>query len=86
MLRFANVGGKHFGGVFHLIFIMLALSNSFINPILYGMCSSKYRSEFKEVLNAIACKLIKCSYLEIDVSTDMTNDNFNRVQSTQEIV
>ena len=67
MLRFTNVGGKHLGGVFHLIFIMLALSNSFINPILYGICSSKFRSEFKEVPSAIGCRLIKCSHLEVDV-------------------
>ena len=86
MLRFTKVGGKHFGGTFHLIFIMLALSNSFINPILYGIYSSKFRDEFKEILSCAACNLIKCSDNGEDVSTEMimTNDTSNRVQNSQE--
>ena len=64
MLRYTNVGGKHLGGVAHLIFVMLALSNSFINPILYGIYSSKFRHEYKEMLYLVfysLCKLLRCS-------------------------
>jgi hypothetical protein len=63
MLRYTNVGGKHRGGVAHLIFVMLALSNSFINPILYGIYSSKFRHEYKEMLYLVfysLCKLLRC--------------------------
>ena len=83
MLRYTDVGGKHFGGPFHLIFIMLALSNSFINPILYGIYSSKFRDEYKEVLSDILCKLKSCSDVGEEVPTEMTSDlyNFNRVQN-----
>ena len=88
MLRFTKVGGKHFGGTLHLIFIMLALSNNFINPILYGIYSSKLRDEFKEVLSCATCNLIKCSDNGEDVSTEMimTNDTSNRMQNSQETV
>ena len=83
MLRYTDVGGKHFGGPFHLIFIMLALSNSFINPILYGIYSSKFRDEYKEVLSDILCKLKSCSDVGEEVPTEMTSDlyNSNRVQN-----
>ena len=69
MLRFTNIGGKHLGGPFHLVFIVLALSNSFINPILYGIYSSKFRREFKEVLSCATCNLMKCSDIGEDVFT-----------------
>ncbi len=73
MLRYTSVGGKHLGGAAHLVFIMLALSNSFINPILYGIYSSKFRDEYKEVLSDIMCKLTKCSEEE-EENTEMTTD------------
>ena len=74
MLRYTDVGGKHLGGPFHLIFIMLALSNSFINPILYGIYSSKFRDEYKEVLSDILCKLKSCSDVGKEVPIEMTSD------------
>ena len=69
MLRFTKVGSKHLGGPFYLVFIMLALSNSFINPILYGIYSTKFRREFKGVLSCTACNLVNCSNNGEDVST-----------------
>ena len=53
MLRYTRVGGKHLGGAVHLVFVMLSLSNSFINPFLYGIYSWKFRDEYKEVLSEI---------------------------------
>ena len=41
----------HLHGTVHVIFTMLAMSNSFINPILYGIYSSKFRHAYKEVFN-----------------------------------
>lgn len=73
MLRYTSVGGKHLGGAVHLVFIMLALSNSFINPILYGIYSSKFRDEYREVLSDIICKLTKCTE-EGEENTEMTSD------------
>jgi hypothetical protein len=75
MLRYTSVGGKHLGGAAHLVFIMLALSNSFINPILYGIYSSKFRDEYKEVLSDIMCKLTaKCADEAREEDTEMTSD------------
>jgi magnesium-transporting ATPase (P-type) len=59
MLRYTGVGGKHLQGPLHLIFIMLALSNSFVNPILYGIYSSKFRHEYKEMIEGFFCQ--KCT-------------------------
>ena len=73
MLRCAGVGGKHLGGAVHLVFIMLALSGGFVNPILCGVCSSEFRDEYKEVLSDIMCKLTKCADEE-EVDTEMTSD------------
>ena len=73
MLRYTSVGGKHLGQAAHLVFIMLALSNSFINPILYGIYSSKFRDEYREVLSDILCKLTKCTD-EGEENTEMTSD------------
>ena len=73
MLRYTSVGGKHLGGAAHLVFIMLALSNSFINPVLYGIYSSKFRDEYKEVLSDIMCKLTQCADEE-EEDTEMTSD------------
>ena len=73
MLRYTNVGGKHLGGAYHLVFIILALSNSFINPILYGIYSSKFRDEYKEVLSDIMCKLTKCTE-DGEETTEMTSE------------
>ena len=57
MLRYTGIGGKHLHGTLHLIFIMMALSNSFVNPILYGIYSSKFRDEYKEILCRCRCKI-----------------------------
>ena len=59
MLRYTSVGGKHLQGPLHLVFIMLALSNSFVNPILYGIYSSKFRHEYKEMMKGFLCQ--KCT-------------------------
>ena len=56
MLRYTSVGGQHLQGPIHLVFIMLALSNSFVNPILYGICSSKFRHEYKEMIGVLFCQ------------------------------
>ena len=58
MLRYTSVGGEHLHGAAHLIFIMLALSNSFVNPILYGIYSSKFRDEYKEMISGFLCRKI----------------------------
>ncbi|XP_028398871.1 neuropeptide FF receptor 1-like isoform X2 [Dendronephthya gigantea] len=73
MLRYTSVGGKHLGGAAHLVFIMLSLSNSFINPVLYGLYSSKFRDEYKGVLNDILCMLPKCKNEEEGI-TEETSD------------
>ena len=70
MLRYTNVGGRHLGGVVFLIFVMLALSNSFINPILYGIYSSKFRHEYKEMLSLF--KLLRCDNEEEQVTCGTT--------------
>ncbi len=57
MLRYTSVGGKHLQGPVHLVFVMFALSNSFINPILYGIYSSKFRHEYKEMIGVLFCQV-----------------------------
>lgn len=49
MLRFTSIGRSHLHGIAHLIFIMMALGNSCVNPILYGFYSSKFRDEYKRI-------------------------------------
>ena len=56
MLRYTNFGEQHLQGPVHLVFIMMAMSNSFVNPILYGVCSSKFRGEYKEIIRGFFCK------------------------------
>ena len=56
ILRYTSFGEQHLHGQVHLVFIMMAMSNSFINPILYGICSSKIRGEYKEIIRGFFCK------------------------------
>lgn len=51
----------HLHGTVHVIFTMLAMSNSFINPILYGIYSSRFRHGYKEVLNDLLHTFPKCA-------------------------
>ena len=76
MLRYTSVGGKHLNEVVHLVFTMLSLSNSFINPFLYGIYSWKFRDEYKEVLSDIMCNFMmqKISMTQEKKDTEMTSD------------
>ena len=74
MLRYTSVGGKHLGGAVHLVLVMLSLSNSFINPFLYGIYSSKFRDEYKELLSNIMCKLTKCRQDKKEKDNNFTID------------
>lgn len=56
MMRFTSVGAIHLQGTAHFVFIMMSLGNSCVNPILYGICSSKFRREYWKILNKIVCK------------------------------
>ena len=66
MLRYTSFGGKHLEEVAYLVLVSLSLSNSFINPFLYGIYSSKFRREYKEVLGNTMRKLTKCQHDEIE--------------------
>lgn len=59
ILRFTSVGGNHLHGPAHFIFIMMALGNSCVNPILYGIYSSRFRNEYREIFHGIICN--KCT-------------------------
>jgi hypothetical protein len=73
MLRYTSVGGEHLGEAVHLVFITLSLSNSFINPFLYGIYSSKFRDEYKEVLNDMTCKFTKRGHTQKEENTELTS-------------
>ena len=57
ILRFTSIGGSHLSGTAHFIFIMMGLGNSCVNPILYGIYSSKFRHEYIKIINGILCKV-----------------------------
>lgn len=56
MLSYTAYGGKHLQGPIHLVLTMLALSNIFVNPILYGIYSSKFRKDCKEMIVGFLCQ------------------------------
>jgi hypothetical protein len=43
----------HPDGILHTSFVMIAFCNSCVNPWLYGMCSSKFRGEYKAVFGRL---------------------------------
>ena len=76
ILRYTSVGGSHLSGTAHFIFIMMGLGNSCVNPILYGIYSSKFRQEYKEIAYGILSK--KCT---TNVNTDVKEES--EVQSAE---
>jgi hypothetical protein len=48
--KFGYVNTK---GILHNSFIMMTFCNSCANPVLYGMCNSRFRAEYKNVLNKV---------------------------------
>ena len=60
MLFVSSNEENHLHGTVHVIFTMLAMCNCFINPILYGVYSSKFRHEYKQVFNDILYIFPKC--------------------------
>ena len=74
MLRHTSVGGKHLGDAAYLVLVSLSLSNSFINPFLYGIYSSKFRNEYKEVLSNTMRKLTKCGQDKRENETETEHD------------
>ena len=52
LMRFTS-GGEHFHGVLHTVFIIFTFGNSCVNPVIYGLCSSRLRNECKEVLKQL---------------------------------
>ena len=42
-------------GLVHFLLVMLSFSNSFMNPILYGVYSSEFRHDYKKVFQKIFC-------------------------------
>ena len=70
MLRYTSFGGKHLEEVAYLVLVSLSLSNSFINPFLYGIYSSKFRREYKEVLGNTMRKLTECGHDKIEQGPD----------------
>ena len=42
-------------GLVHFWLVMLSFSNSFMNPILYGVYSSEFRHDYKKVFRKIFC-------------------------------
>ena len=56
MMLFVSTNREnHLEEAAHVIFTMFAMCNSFINPILYGIYSSKFRDEYKQVLTFKKC-------------------------------
>ena len=74
MLRHTSVGGKHLGEAAYLVLVSLSLSNSVFNPFLYGIYSSKFRDEYKEVLSSTMRNLTKCTHDEEEGETAIASD------------
>ncbi|XP_028395135.1 somatostatin receptor type 5-like [Dendronephthya gigantea] len=51
---------KHLDGNLHSVLNILSLSTIIVNPILYGIYSSKFRNEYKQVFTDVFRKLLEC--------------------------
>ena len=50
----SKYGYVHPNSILHTSFVMTTFCNSCVNPALYGMCSSKFRAEYKIVFNKLS--------------------------------
>ena len=58
----------HPNGILHTSFVMIAFCNSCVNPALYGMCSSRFRGEYKAVFHRVL--MLGRKYLTVSAFTE----------------
>ena len=70
-------------GQFHFWLVMLAFANSCVNPFLYGIYSSQFRKEYKEIFAWVFRFRAALHHRRESTSTDQTSAPSNGSTSTQ---